>query len=174
MSVSPEREAAIFNAARKLPVGERAFYLAGACADDARLRQRVEELLQANDAAAGFLPGLATDDEEPELGAGAVVPAATILAEPIDSEGLGTMIGRYKLLENLGEGGCGVVFVAEQTEPVRRRVALKVIKLGMDTKQVVARFEAERQPWPCRRVGRLVSARTRCHPSAGQGKHTAR
>ena len=54
-------------------------------------------------------------------------------------------IGRYKLLEILGEGGCGVVYVAEQTEPVRRRVALKVIKLGMDTKQVIARFEAERQ-----------------------------
>ncbi len=55
------------------------------------------------------------------------------------------MIGRYKLLERLGEGGCGVVYVAEQTEPIRRRVALKVIKLGMDTNQVVARFEAERQ-----------------------------
>jgi serine/threonine protein kinase len=54
-------------------------------------------------------------------------------------------LGRYKLLEQIGEGGCGVVYVAEQTEPVRRRVALKVIKLGMDTKQVVARFEAERQ-----------------------------
>ncbi|HVR36995.1 MAG TPA: protein kinase, partial [Methylomirabilota bacterium] len=53
--------------------------------------------------------------------------------------------GRYKLLEKVGEGGCGVVYVAEQTEPVRRRVALKVIKLGMDTKQIVARFEAERQ-----------------------------
>jgi serine/threonine protein kinase len=54
-------------------------------------------------------------------------------------------IGRYKILEKVGEGGCGAVYVAEQTEPVRRRVALKVIKLGMDTKQVVARFEAERQ-----------------------------
>src|SRR5437667_1752751 len=60
-------------------------------------------------------------------------------------ESLGTLIGRYKLRERIGEGGCGVVYVAEQTEPMRRRVALKVIKLGMDTKQVVARFEAERQ-----------------------------
>jgi hypothetical protein len=60
-------------------------------------------------------------------------------------ETVGQTLGRYKLLERLGEGGCGVVYVAEQTEPVRRRVALKVIKLGMDTKQVVARFEAERQ-----------------------------
>jgi serine/threonine protein kinase len=60
-------------------------------------------------------------------------------------ESEGGRIGRYKILERVGEGGCGVVYVAEQTEPVRRRVALKVIKLGMDTKQVVARFEAERQ-----------------------------
>ena len=58
---------------------------------------------------------------------------------------VGQTLGRYKLLEKIGEGGCGIVYVAEQTEPVRRRVALKVIKLGMDTKQVVARFEAERQ-----------------------------
>ena len=58
---------------------------------------------------------------------------------------MGQTLGRYKLLERVGEGGCGLVYVAEQTEPVRRRVALKVIKLGMDTKQVVARFEAERQ-----------------------------
>src|SRR5205807_5935933 len=64
--------------------------------------------------------------------------------EPLD-EAVGQTIGRYKLLEKVGEGVCGVVYVDEQTEPVRRRVALKVIKLGMDTKQVVARFEAERQ-----------------------------
>ena len=64
--------------------------------------------------------------------------------EPKD-ETVGQIIGRYKILEKVGEGGCGVVYVAEQTEPVRRRVALKVIKLGMDTKAVVARFEAERQ-----------------------------
>src|SRR6184192_443069 len=64
--------------------------------------------------------------------------------EPAD-EAVGQTLGRYKLLERVGEGGCGVVYVAEQTEPVRRRVALKVIKLGMDTKQVVARFEAQRQ-----------------------------
>ena len=60
-------------------------------------------------------------------------------------EAVGQTLGRYKLMERLGEGGCGVVYVAEQTQPVRRRVALKVIKLGMDTKAVVARFEAERQ-----------------------------
>ncbi len=64
---------------------------------------------------------------------------------PVISEGPGTIIGRYKLLEKIGEGGCGVVYMAEQEEPVRRRVALKVIKLGMDTQEVIARFEAERQ-----------------------------
>jgi hypothetical protein len=66
-------------------------------------------------------------------------------AAPSRSEQPGDTIDRYKLMEKIGEGGCGVVYVAEQTEPVRRRVALKVIKLGMDTRQVVARFEAERQ-----------------------------
>src|SRR5512135_1264540 len=60
-------------------------------------------------------------------------------------ERAGDRIGRYKLLQQIGEGGCGVVYVAEQEEPVRRRVALKVIKLGMDTKTVIGRFEAERQ-----------------------------
>jgi hypothetical protein len=75
-------------------------------------------------------------------------PAQTIklaLANVPDDESVGMTIGRYKLLEQIGEGGFGVVYVAEQKEPVRRRVALKIIKLGMDTRQVVARFEAERQ-----------------------------
>ena len=78
-------------------------------------------------------------------------PAAKVVATiklelaEAEDESVGKTIGRYKILEKVGEGGCGVVYVAEQTEPVRRRVALKVIKLGMDTKQVVARFEAERQ-----------------------------
>src|SRR5262249_41947515 len=61
------------------------------------------------------------------------------------TEGPGSVIGRYKLLQKIGEGGCGVVYMAEQEEPVRRRVALKLIKVGMDTKQVIARFDAERQ-----------------------------
>jgi serine/threonine protein kinase len=69
----------------------------------------------------------------------------TVQTEGSPDEGQGQSLGRYKLLERIGEGGCGVVYVAEQSEPVRRRVALKVIKLGMDTKAVVARFEAERQ-----------------------------
>src|ERR1039457_5433768 len=66
-------------------------------------------------------------------------------AEVVVTEQPGDHIGRYKLLEKIGEGGCGIVYMAEQTEPIRRRVALKVIKLGMDTRQVIARFEAERQ-----------------------------
>ena len=73
--------------------------------------------------------------------------AETVKHQPPDviTEGPGTVIGRYKLLQQIGEGGCGVVYMAEQEEPIRRRVAFKVIKLGMDTKQVIARFEAERQ-----------------------------
>src|ERR1017187_6105845 len=66
-------------------------------------------------------------------------------AEVVVSEKPGDHIGRYKLIEKIGEGGCGIVYMAEQTEPIRRRVALKVIKLGMDTRQVIARFETERQ-----------------------------
>ena len=142
MSATPEREARIFSTARKLPAEDRAFYLEGACAGDARLRQRVEELLQANDAAGTFLEELGTGTEEaaPPPNPGPTLPmAASALKQP------GDWIDRYKLLEKLGEGGWGVVFVAEQTKPVRRRVALKVIKPGMDTKAVVARFEAERQ-----------------------------
>jgi len=144
MSVMPEREAEIFHVARRLPAKERAFYLDGACAPDAVLRRRVEEMLQANEAAAAFLPELVEDAEETSEGQ-SQVQEKTLPVAPDPSEGPGDSIDRYKLREKIGEGGCGVVYVAEQTEPVRRRVALKVIKLGMDTRQVVARFEAERQ-----------------------------
>src|SRR6185436_7937001 len=84
--------------------------------------------------------------DEPAAGdAGGVrTPRSTISIAPPDEQP-GTTIGRYKLLEKIGEGGFGIVYVAEQREPVKRRVALKIIKLGMDTKEVVARFEAERQ-----------------------------
>src|SRR5208283_312015 len=91
---------------------------------------------------------LAAHDEPGELlPSGTPANTATVKIDHPDAgdESVGQTIGRYKLMERLGEGGCGVVYVAEQTEPVRRRVALKVIKLGMDTKAVVARFEAERQ-----------------------------
>jgi serine/threonine protein kinase/WD40 repeat protein len=136
MTNPPDRELAIFSEARRLPAGQRAACLDHACAGDAALRQRVEELLQAGDAAGDFL-------ENP-----AAAPAAqsgTVPPPVVPSEKLGECIGRYKLLQQIGEGGCGVVYMAEQEKPVHRRVALKVIKLGMDTKNVIARFEAERQ-----------------------------
>jgi serine/threonine protein kinase len=112
---------------------ERAAFLDKACAGDAERRKRVEELLRAHQAAGNFLQGKRPNCD----------PAATI-DEPV-RERPGTWIGPYKLLEQIGEGGMGLVFVAEQTQPVRRKVALKVIKPGMDSRQVIARFEAERQ-----------------------------
>jgi WD40 repeat protein/serine/threonine protein kinase len=122
---------AIFFAARQKEPEDRAVYLDEVCGDNAELRQRVEQFLGAQAELGSFL--------EPR--------AASLVAtvdEPI-TEGPGTVIGPYKLLEQLGEGGFGVVFLAKQTQPVRRKVALKVLKPGMDTRQVVARFEAERQ-----------------------------
>jgi serine/threonine protein kinase len=110
----------------------RAAYLAEACGTDAELRRQVERLLVARAERGSFL-------EAPALG-----PTIDHGVAPI-AEGPGTVIGPYKLREQIGEGGMGVVYVAEQTQPVRRKVALKIIKPGMDTKQVIARFEAERQ-----------------------------
>ena len=137
MANQPSREQQIFNSALPLATREeRAAYLKVACAGDAALQQRVEALFQAHDQA----------DNSPDLDV--TVKSAPSPSPPVMNpltEKPGDRIGRYKLLERIGEGGCGVVYVAEQTEPVRRRVAIKVIKLGMDTKQVIARFEAERQ-----------------------------
>src|SRR5579859_1305085 len=133
MPQSPDHEIEVFNGALELPGGERAAYLDRACAGDAALRQRVEELLKTSEESCDYLEG-------PDA-----VPAGTVRFSLVPAEQAGNRIGRYKLLQQIGEGGCGVVYMAEQVEPVRRRVALKVIKLGMDTKSVVARFEAERQ-----------------------------
>jgi serine/threonine protein kinase/WD40 repeat protein len=141
MSLQPNHEVAVFSAARQLPAGERAAYLDDACAGDGALRQRVEKLLQATEEAGDFLQAPAPGAQRP---AGALASSIPLPKEaPTQKEG--DRIGRYKLLQQIGEGGCGVVYMAEQEEPVRRRVALKVIKLGMDTKTVIARFEAERQ-----------------------------
>ena len=137
-----EREVAVFAAARRLPEAERAAYLDEACAGDPALRRRVEELLRVGEEADAFLQEPAPRAQRPD-GDSAAPTLAASLAVP--GEKAGDRIGRYKLLQQIGEGGCGVVYMAEQEEPVRRRVALKVIKLGMDTKQVIARFEAERQ-----------------------------
>ncbi len=131
----PNREEEIFSAARELPPEKRAGYLAAVCGGDVQLRRRLDALLQADGDAGDFL--------ESAPGAGRSSPTV-LVPEPL-TEQPGDVIGRYKIREKLGEGGCGVVYVAEQTEPVRRRVALKIIKLGMDTRSVIARFEAERQ-----------------------------
>lgn len=134
-----QREQALFAAALERAHEDRAAFLDGACHDDPDLRQRLETLLTANDDPDSLLPEDVTADATHDSPCHDESVGQTL--GPLD--GLGA--GRYKLLERVGEGGYGVVYVAEQTEPVRRRVALKVIKLGMDTKQVVARFEAERQ-----------------------------
>src|SRR6266567_4767698 len=142
MSNPMDREVAVFSAARRLPAAERVAYLDEACAGDAALRQRVEDLLRAGEEAGGFLQNIAPGAQRP---ADAVTSPNAPENAAAPGEKAGDRIGRYKLLQQIGEGGCGVVYMAEQEEPVRRRVALKVIKLGMDTKQVIARFEAERQ-----------------------------
>ncbi|HVC97447.1 MAG TPA: protein kinase [Pirellulales bacterium] len=120
----PEVMTVFCEALERLAANQRAAYLDEACSDDAELRARVEGLLRAHEASGNFLRG---------------GPAAPV------HEGPGTLIGPYKLLEQIGEGGFGIVFMAEQVRPMRRRVALKILKLGMDSRQVVARFEAERQ-----------------------------
>ena len=131
MNDLPNPEVVVFTEAVHLPVKERAAYLERACAGDARLRRQVEALLRTHDRVGDFL-------EQPQT---------VMEARPGTSAGeqAGDRIGRYKLLQQIGEGGCGIVFMAEQETPVRRRVALKIIKPGMDTKSVIARFEAERQ-----------------------------
>jgi eukaryotic-like serine/threonine-protein kinase len=115
-------EEELFAAALALPEPERCKYLERACAGDAALSDRLRALLEASEAATEFM-------SEP----------GTVARDGIDA------IGPYRLVKELGEGGCGVAYLAEQTAPVKREVALKVIKPGMDTRAVIARFEAERQ-----------------------------
>jgi WD40 repeat protein/serine/threonine protein kinase len=119
-------------AVEKTTPAERAAYLDAACGQDQDLRARIVGLLQAHEGAGSFL-------EEPLF-----KPLPTV-DEPAGPEHPGMVIGPYKLMEQIGEGGMGLVFVAEQQHPVRRKVALKVIKPGMDSRAVIARFEAERQ-----------------------------
>jgi WD40 repeat protein/serine/threonine protein kinase len=124
-------EAAVFNIARQIQAPEaRRQYIEQTCADDPRLQARVEALLRVHEKEASFL-------ESPAEG--------IVAADHVIGEGPGMQIGPYKLVEQIGEGGFGVVFLAEQLQPIRRTVALKVLKPGMDTRQVIARFEAERQ-----------------------------
>ena len=131
-SVPTEQEAFAAALACATPA-ERDTCLNACCGDDTALRQRVEALLRASEEVGNFL-------EEPPTGLSAGVDVNLSLDEI--SEKPGDRIGRYKLLEEIGQGGCGVVYMEEQEQPVRRRVALKVIKPGMDTRAVVARFES--------------------------------
>jgi serine/threonine protein kinase/tetratricopeptide (TPR) repeat protein len=132
MSLLENQARTIFLAALEQAPDQWSALLDQACGDNAALRVRVDELLHAH-RALGSIPD----------GGGTNVETLTI-EQPI-REGPGSVIGHYKLLERIGEGGFGIVFVAEQQQPIRRKVALKVLKAGMDTRHIVARFEAERQ-----------------------------
>src|SRR5437879_5798805 len=134
MSQPANHAEAIVDALLGIPREERAAYLEQACGADAQQRLLVEGMLKAHEQADALIQMRGEQARK------------TIAVAPFPiSEKPGDRIGRYKLLQQIGEGGCGVVYLAEQSEPVRRRVALKVIKPGMDTRQVIARFEAERQ-----------------------------
>lgn len=128
---SPDILAIFTKAVAHKTAEDRARYLDAACGSDSLVRQRVDTLLRAHFDAGEFLGGSS--------------PQETLSAPHSHPEKSGTHVGPYKLLQQIGEGGMGVVYMAEQTEPVKRRVALKIIKPGMDTRQVIARFEAERQ-----------------------------
>jgi serine/threonine protein kinase len=146
MSADLERKLSLFEAASELtdPARRRAF-LKAACAGETTLLHTMEKLLSAGERVDEFFADCAPDHAtiSEALESRGLPPAPLAPGDP--SALVGTSIGNYKLLQKIGEGGCGVVYMAEQSAPVRRRVALKVIKLGMDTKSVIARFEAERQ-----------------------------
>jgi WD40 repeat protein/serine/threonine protein kinase len=132
MPANAQRVRELFvHAVGKIPPEQWRAFVAEACGDDSELKQQLEHFLQLHREAGSFLES----------------PAAPLMGTIDESiaERPGTVIGQYKLMEQIGEGGMGLVFVAEQQQPVRRKVALKVIKPGMDTRHVVARFEAERQ-----------------------------
>jgi len=131
-SESVDVKSVFAEALEKTDARERVVYLDAVCGKNTALRAEVESLLISYDEADGFLPS-------PDLDQAVTLDSATLV------EGPGAVIGRYKLLEKIGEGGMAVVYMAEQQEPIRRKVALKIIKLGMDTRQIIARFEAERQ-----------------------------
>jgi serine/threonine protein kinase len=132
MTPSSGRALELFTEATQLPAAEQAAFLDRACAGDEVLRRKIEALLKSNERAGDFLeqPPVTIAESRVKVGAG---------------EQAGDFVGRYKLLRQIGEGGCGVVFLAEQQSPVLRKVALKIVKPGMDSKSVIARFEAERQ-----------------------------
>src|SRR5258708_96180 len=128
--VDPNAAKTIFLAAIEAPPLDRESFLNEATAGDAALRERIEALLGAHENPDSFL-----EESAAQFGAALDLSAAELPGEPP-----GTVIGPYKLLEQIGEGGMGVVYLADQEAPVRRRVALKIIKPGMDTRDVIARF----------------------------------
>src|SRR5437773_2657789 len=117
---------------------ERQAYLDEACAGQPELRRQVEQLLRLHEGAGIFL-------EKPAAESAATGPGQDAAEQASPGEAPGAVIGPYKLIEQIGEGGMGTVWMARQTEPVKRLVAVKLIKAGMDSRQVIARFEAERQ-----------------------------
>jgi len=145
MSGDRERMRELFEQARRQPPSERAAFLRSIPDIDETVRAQIEEMLSSLDEAGPFLSEPTRDSADPARTA--ELPGATTIANLSagQGEGPGARIGPYKLLQLIGEGGFGLVFMAEQEKPISRRVALKIIKLGMDTQQVVARFEAERQ-----------------------------
>jgi serine/threonine protein kinase len=125
----------VFNEANDLPPGEqREHFLDKACGNDGQLKAELRSLLRAGNSAGDYLQG-----------SPAVSPQLEAEFARLKPEEPGEQIGHYNLFQQIGEGGFGVVWMAEQNEPVKRHVALKIIKLGMDTKEVIARFEQERQ-----------------------------
>ncbi len=155
MSPDLKRIEDIFGNAIEIPSPRvRDAYLKAVCGEDTALRNEIESLLQAHECVGDFL-------DSPRLGPGYFYAATMSVSltedrafdigdDPdaltrLDEDRPGGMIGPYKLLQQIGEGGMGVVYIAEQTAPVQRRVALKILKLGMDTRRILARFEAERQ-----------------------------
>jgi serine/threonine protein kinase/Tfp pilus assembly protein PilF len=133
MALDQERVLYLFEQASALPRDRRAAFLDGACAGEATLREEVESLLAAQESAGDFLGAITIDDARTKT----IAPPSTVA--------IGTRIGRYRLVSLLGEGGFGIVYHARQEGPVRRDVALKLVKPGMDSRQVLARFAAERQ-----------------------------
>jgi serine/threonine protein kinase len=139
MQSNTDKARALFlHAVGKLPPHAWAAYVAEECGPDTELQRQVMHFLNVHQQAGSFL-------EQPAVAALQPTAAHPAPDAPPPAEGPGTMIGPYKLLQEIGEGGMGTVYMAQQTEPVKRQVALKVIKPGMDSRQVVARFEAERQ-----------------------------
>ncbi len=147
MPVDPERVKQIFLDAIDKPEAHRAAYLAEACSGDSELYRRVDSLLKAYVASGGWL---GATNESPIENTGAYIPNddASFTVDP-GSLAIGTLIaGKYRLIEVIGEGGMGSVYMAQQTEPVKRQVAVKLIKAGMDSRHVLRASRPSARHWP--------------------------